>query len=507
MTTPFDVSKFRKTITKSIEGVGIGFNDATEWVSTGNHALNYLVSGDFNKGIPLGKVTLFAGESGCLPGSAKVTIEFDGKQGEITVHELKRLYELMPNDIKISTPDGFVPITAWHNKGLLPCFTIKTSTGHTTTCAGNHLIQTSVEHGEDDHQKGLFWWVPADQLHVGQHVLTKDWLAEVTEITPVGELECFDFTVDHKNHRYWGDGISSHNSGKSYICSGNIIKNAQAKGIFVILIDTENALDKTWLEALGVDTSDDKLLKFNMAMIDDIAKTISEFMKEYKVIPEQERPKVLFVIDSLGMTLVPSDTEQFARGELKGNFGLKPKALGALVRNCVNMFGSYNVGLVATNHTYSSADLYQPDQIISGGQSFIFASSIVVSLQKYKLKEDEEGTKLTGGEVAGIRAKCKVIKTRFNKPFEEIELHIPYSTGLSLYSGLFELFEKQKIIGKEGNRYTYIDLNGQVHKYFRKEFLRNESNILDLIMQEFDQKSRTINETTTETTELENIDD
>ena len=40
-----------------------GFNDPTDWIGTGNYAPNYLVSGDFNKGVPLGKVTVFAGES------------------------------------------------------------------------------------------------------------------------------------------------------------------------------------------------------------------------------------------------------------------------------------------------------------------------------------------------------------------------------------------------------------------------------------------------------------
>ncbi len=64
MAKPFDISKFRKDITKSIEGLSIGFNDPTDWISTGNYALNYLISGDFNKGVPLGKVTVFAGESG-----------------------------------------------------------------------------------------------------------------------------------------------------------------------------------------------------------------------------------------------------------------------------------------------------------------------------------------------------------------------------------------------------------------------------------------------------------
>ena len=62
-TKPFDVSKFRKDITKAIDGLSIGFNDPTDWISTGNFALNYRISSEFNKGVPLGKVTVFAGES------------------------------------------------------------------------------------------------------------------------------------------------------------------------------------------------------------------------------------------------------------------------------------------------------------------------------------------------------------------------------------------------------------------------------------------------------------
>ncbi len=80
-------------------------------------------------------------------------------------------------------------------------------------------------------------------------------------------------------------------AGKSYICSGNIVKNAQEQGIFVILVDTENALDETWLHALGVDTGADKLLKLNMSMIDDVAKAISTFMIDYKALPDGERMK------------------------------------------------------------------------------------------------------------------------------------------------------------------------------------------------------------------------
>jgi RecA/RadA recombinase len=335
MAKPFDISKFRKSITKSIEGLGIGFNDPTDWISTGNYTLNYLLSGDFNKGIPLGKVTVFAGESG---------------------------------------------------------------------------------------------------------------------------------------------------AGKSFICSGNIIRHAQEQGIYVILIDTENALDEAWLHALGVDTSEDKLLKLNMAMIDDVAKVISDFVKEYRTLPEEDRPKVLFVLDSLGMMLTPTDVNQFEAGEMKGDMGRKPKALTALVRNCVNMFGTLNLGLVATNHTYASQDMFDPDDKISGGQGFIYASSIVVAMRKLKLKTDADGNKTS--TVNGIRAACKIMKTRYAKPFESVQVEIPYETGMSPYSGMVDMLESKNMLTKEGNSLVYKFVDGTIIKKFRKAWERNEDECLDKVMAE-----------------------
>lgn len=471
----FDVSKFRKSLTKSIDGLGVGFKDPDTWISTGNYALNYLISGDFNKGIPLGKVTVFAGESGCLPRTALVSIA--SMKEKITVEDLDAIYNNPERrkKVEISTPDGYQEITKWFNKGVLPMVKIVAANGLSTICATNHLLL-----------KSDYTWIPAGELQVDDVVCTILGDASVTEVTNSAPEECYDFTVDHPNHRYYGDDFVCHNSGKSYICSGNIIKNAQEQGVFVVLIDSENALDESWMHALGVDTSEDKLLKLSLSMIDDVAKTISEFMKSYKEMPEGDRPKVLFVVDSLGMLLTPTDVTQFEAGELKGDMGRKPKALTALVRNCINMFGSYNVGMVATNHSYASQDPYSPDPIVSGGQGVIYAASIVVAMKKLKLKEDEDGNKVT--EVLGIRSGCKIMKTRYSKPFEDIQLQIPYSTGMNPTSGLFDLLEKRGLIKKDGNRYAYVDLQGEIHKYYRKEWGRNINNIFDLVMKEFADK-------------------
>ena len=223
-------------------------------------------------------------------------------------------------------------------------------------------------------------------------------------------------------------------------------------------------------------------------MIDDVAKTISTFITDYKAMEAEDRPKVLFVVDSLGMLLTPTDVDQFNKGDMKGDMGRKPKALTSLVRNTVNMIGSLNVGLVCTNHTYASQDMFDPDDKISGGSGFIYASSIVVAMKKMKLKEDEDGNKIS--EVMGIRAGCKVMKTRYAKPFEGVQVKIPYETGMNPYSGLVELFEKKNLLVKQGNRLKYINLAGEEVLEYRKAWMIGGK--LDQIMMEYNEKMKPV---------------
>jgi hypothetical protein len=87
------------------------------------------------------------------------------------------------------------------------------------------------------------------------------------------------------------------------------------------------------------------------------------------------------------------------------------------------------------------------------------------------------------------------MKTRYNKPFEQVEIKIPWDSGMDKYSGLIEFFEHKRLLVKDGNSLRYDDLSGHAHKYFRK---RIPDELLDLIMNEFHQqmekKSRNENE-------------
>ena len=130
--------------------------------------------------------------------------------------------------------------------------------------------------------------------------------------------------------------------------------------------------------------------------------------------------------------------------------------------------------------------MFDPDDKISGGQGFIYASSIVVAMKKLKLKEDESGNKVT--DVRGIRAACKVMKTRYAKPFEGVQVKIPYDTGMDPYSGLVDLFEKKGLLVQQGNRLKYIDSKGKEHIEFRKAWVGDK---LDMIMAEFKETTST----------------
>jgi hypothetical protein len=126
--------------------------------------------------------------------------------------------------------------------------------------------------------------------------------------------------------------------------------------------------------------------------------------------------------------------------------------------------------------------MFDPDDKISGGQGFIYASSIVVAMRKLKLKEDEDGNKVS--EVNGIRAACKIMKTRYAKPFESVQVKIPYETGMNPYSGLVDLAEAKGLLKKEGNSLVYTSSDGEIIKQFRKAWEKNEKNGLDIMMED-----------------------
>ena len=60
------------------------------------------------------------------------------------------------------------------------------------------------------------------------------------------------------------------------------------------------------------------------------------------------------------------------------------------------------------------------------------------------------------------------MKTRYAKPFEAVQVQIPYETGMDPYSGLLDLFEAKGMLTKQGNRLKYTTTAGEEMLEFRK---------------------------------------
>jgi hypothetical protein len=103
------------------------------------------------------------------------------------------------------------------------------------------------------------------------------------------------------------------------------------------------------------------------------------------------------------------------------------------------------------------------------------------------IKEDAEGNKVS--TVQGIRAACKVMKSRYSKPFEGVQVKIPWDTGMDPYSGMLGMFEAKGIVEKVGNKLSYISpVTGEEIKEFRKQWTDER---LQVIIDEWGQNPKT----------------
>lgn len=296
------------------------------------------------------------------------------------------------------------------------------------------------------------------------------------------------FPLDGKINMLVGDS----GSGKSYIASGNVVRDALKQGVTVVLIDTEDRLDEQWMRNIGVDPESELLQRIQTNSIEKTMQIVSMVAKDYKEqfkdVSFEEQPGLLFVIDSLGAIYPEDEMSRFSEGELSITDGLRAAAAKTkLVNSILSNIASTKMGCLVTNHVYSTTDMYS-DDVIPGGKKLVFLTTQILQMNKLKLKakdvEADMEYKGKDSDVVGIRSKCKVYKSNWNKCFESVEVQIPYTTGMWKYSGLFELFEQQGVLERVGNKYIYKSLaTGEVmYNEFRKNYTEE---MLDVMMKDF----------------------
>jgi RecA/RadA recombinase len=215
-------------------------------------------------------------------------------------------------------------------------------------------------------------------------------------------------------------------TGKSFVCL-NVVREAQKKGYDVMYCDTEGAIDKSTAVNFGINT--DKIRYQPIKTVTEFQTFVSNLLALVKKAKENgASPKILLILDSLGMLSTDKELNDAMIGKNAADMGAKAKELRKLFRVITLDLTAARIPLICTNHVYTGGG-FMPTKESSGGDGPIFAMSVISFLSKAQLKENGSATK------TGIIVTSNLKKSRFTIP-EPIKFHISFANGMNPYVGL-----------------------------------------------------------------------
>lgn len=129
-----------------------------------------------------------------------------GEECDIKMEDFFNLVEGEGGTYEVETPQGWIEIGDLKREDK-ECFILRTANGISLGAGHDHLIET---------QDG---WEKTDKINV-QHsiVKTKDGEDQIVAREYIGIHKTFDFEVLSDEHKYYTNGIVSHNCGKTLTC-------------------------------------------------------------------------------------------------------------------------------------------------------------------------------------------------------------------------------------------------------------------------------------------------
>lgn len=253
--------------------------------------------------------------------------------------------------------------------------------------------------------------------------------------------------------------------GKSYIAL-QAAANAQKKGKFVVVFDSEFSIDKRFAESLGLDP--DKVKYFPVKSIEDCKNGLYKFLDfagKNKIYG-----KFFIIIDSLGAMISELDYKRLEDENSAADMGTRAKAMGQLLTVANSMAGFSRSTIVMTNHVYDNPSPFASkiEMEMPGGKKVRFMPSCIVQLRGKVVKEDAstggdsaaEGSKgMTGVAVSGLS-----IKSRLVKPYNTADLYISWEKGMLKYYGLLDLSLAFGIIEKRVGKLYRKDTDEYIGK-------------------------------------------
>lgn len=162
-------------------------------------------------------------------------------------------------EVEVDSPDGFVPVSAFVDKGMWDAYQLTSQTGLQVKCNGPHLFETPDG------------WQSAEQLSrvPSCEIYTKNGTEVCIVRSMCEQIPIVDIQVDHPNHRYYTNGVSSHNTnvGKSlFLCHVAASTIAQGKHVLYLTMEMAEERIAQRIDANLLDVTMDTLEQMPKAM-------------------------------------------------------------------------------------------------------------------------------------------------------------------------------------------------------------------------------------------------
>lgn len=259
-------------------------------------------------------------------------------------------------------------------------------------------------------------------------------------------------------------------SGKTTLAI-HAIAECQKQGGFAAIIDAENAFDRSYAEALGVDLSK---LWISQPDTGEQALDIAENLIRSSAMD-------LIVIDSVA-ALTP-------KGEIEGDMGenrvgLHARLMSQALRKLAGIINRTKTTCIFINQLREKIGAYGNPETTTGGNALKYYASVRLDIRKSTPIKDADG------EVIGNLTKVKVAKNKVAPPFRRAEFDIMFGRGISKVGEIVDVGADLDIIRKSGSWYSYEDTKLGQGRDKAIEVLNENPDLLELIENQIHEQLR-----------------
>jgi recombination protein RecA len=242
----------------------------------------------------------------------------------------------------------------------------------------------------------------------------------------------------------------------------HILKEAQAKDYYTMLVDSENAYNPEFATHLGIDPK--KLIYSTPETLEECFQVIEDTILAIRE-TDKDTP-IVVAYDSIAVS--PSKAEYEAENYEGNNMqgAIRAKSTGACLRKINPLMRKYKVALVIINQIRNKVGVMygSPDTMAAGGKSLEYYLGVnlkCISNKTSDLIKNEHKN------VIGIQGKVRNTKNKCSIPFRECEFELMWDEGLNPYAGILKQLEAEALVSRSGAWYT---VEGTEKKFQSKEF-------------------------------------